>query len=132
MTLDLRRGILDIVKIPFIRKVITLVLGTALAQGITVIFTPLVTRLYGPEAFGLLGTFTALVAVLGPIASLSFPIAIVLPEKKSDAKGIVQLSFYLSLFSSAITLVIFLVGMVGLYIGDHVVGRIYADISVVV
>ena len=95
---------------PFVRNVITLVAGTAPAQVVTVIFTPLVTWLYGPEAFGLLGTFTALVAVLGPIASLSYPIAIVLPDRESDAKGIVQLSFYLSLFSSAITLVFFLVG----------------------
>ena len=110
MILDLRKDRMRVLHRPFVRNVITLVAGTALAQVVTVIFTPLVTRLYGPEAFGLLGTFTALVAVLGPIASLSYPIAIVLPEKKSDAKGIVQLSFYLSLFSSGITLALFLVG----------------------
>lgn len=110
MILNLRRNLSESLQRPFVRNVITLVMGTALAQVVTVVFTPLITRLYGPEAFGLLGTFTAFVAVLGPIASLSYPIAIVLPERESDARGIVRLSLFLSFLSCAVTLFLFLVG----------------------
>ncbi|MBO1928615.1 hypothetical protein J4731_01440 [Providencia rettgeri] len=47
------------------------------------LFSPIITRLYGPEVFGILGTFTAILTVITPIAALTYPIAIVLP--KSDA-----------------------------------------------
>jgi O-antigen/teichoic acid export membrane protein len=78
----------------FVRNVVILVTGTAAAQVISMAFSPVVTRLYGPEAFGLLGTFTALVGVLTPIAALCYPIAIVLPKNDEDAKGIARLSAY--------------------------------------
>lgn len=59
-------------------------------------FAPFITRLYGPEAFGLLGTFTAIVGVAAPAAALAFPIAIVLPKEDSDALGLARLSILLS------------------------------------
>ncbi len=70
--------------------------GAAGAQAIAMAFTPVITRLYGPEALGLLGTFTAIVSVVAPCAALTYPIAIGLPKEDGDAKGIVRLSFYLS------------------------------------
>ncbi|MBU3951201.1 MAG: oligosaccharide flippase family protein [Proteobacteria bacterium] len=84
--------------------------GTAGAQAITMIFAPIITRLYGPEAFGLQGTFVALVAVLTPIAALSYPIAIVLPKEDNDAKGIAQLSTYISLTISVLVMLAIIVG----------------------
>src|SRR3569832_2124730 len=68
---------------PFVRNVIALTTGTAAAQVVTVIFAPLVARQYGPAAFGALGAFTAVLGVLAPGASLTYPIAMVLP--KDDA-----------------------------------------------
>lgn len=70
--------------------------GTAGAQAITMAFAPLVTRLYGPEAFGQLGSFMAILSVVTPIAALAFPIAIVLPRDDRDALGLVRLSAILS------------------------------------
>ena len=81
----------------FIRDVATVATGTAVAQILGVAFSPLITRLYGPEAFGLFGMFMALVAVLAPVAALSYPIAIVLPEHDEDAKILIRLSIYISL-----------------------------------
>jgi len=43
----------------FVRNVAIVATGTAGAQAITMAFSPINTRLYGPEAFGILGTFTA-------------------------------------------------------------------------
>ena len=57
---------------------------------------PLITRIYGPDAFGLLGTFLAIVAVAIPVAALAYPIAIILPRDDRDALGLAQLSAMLS------------------------------------
>jgi O-antigen/teichoic acid export membrane protein len=80
----------------FARNVAIVASGTAGAQAITMAFAPVITRIYGPEAFGLLGTFMAIVAVAVPIAALAYPIAIVLPRNERDALGLVRLSAILS------------------------------------
>ncbi len=94
----------------FVRNVVIVATGTAGARAIAMVFAPVITRLYGPEAFGLLGIFMALVAVLTPIAALSYPAAIVLPKEDSDAKGIVRLSIYISLAVVALVTLALLAG----------------------
>jgi len=94
----------------FVRNVAIVATGTAGAQAISMAFAPIITRLYGPESFGLLGTFMALVAVLTPIAALAYPIAIVLPKEDSDAKGIMRLSAYISLAMAVFVALALLIG----------------------
>lgn len=89
----------------FARSVLVVATGTAAAQAISVAFMPLLTRLYGPEAFGLLGTFVSLVAMIAPLVALSYPIAIVLPRADRDAKGLAWLSLKLALFTSGVALI---------------------------
>lgn len=88
---------------PFVRNVAIVASGTAGAQVITMGFSPIITRLYGPEAFGVLGTFMALVALVTPLAALSYPIAIVLQRDDGDALGVVQLSLRISIFTAGVT-----------------------------
>lgn len=83
--------------------------GTAGAQAITMAFAPFITRLYGPEAFGVLGTFVAILAIVTPLAALSYPIAIVLPKDDADALGIAQLSVLIAMVMASITTMILLV-----------------------
>jgi O-antigen/teichoic acid export membrane protein len=73
-------------------------------------FAPLITRMYGPEAFGMLGTFMAVLAVLTPIAALTYPIAIVLPKSDADAKNLARLSAGLAVAVAFITAVVLLIG----------------------
>lgn len=54
-------------------------------------FAPLITRLYGPEVFGLQGVFISVVGLLAVVAALGYPIAIVLPKHDEDAIGLVRL-----------------------------------------
>jgi O-antigen/teichoic acid export membrane protein len=100
----------------FLRNVIVVASGTAVAQIITVAFSPVITRLYGPEAFGLLGTFLALTHTLSPLAGLSYPAAIVLPKDDTEAEGIVRLSRNISLGISLSILLVLLIA------GDFAVG----------
>lgn len=69
-------------------------------------FAPIITRLYGPEAFGVLGTFTAILAVLTPLAALSYPIAIVLPKHDADALGLAKLSLGIAVAMSLLAALI--------------------------
>ncbi len=88
--------ITKLIKRPFVKNVIILATGTAAAQLITLLLTPVITRLYGPEAFGVLGVFTAVIAIIIPIAALTYPIAIVLPKYDNEAKEIAKLSIFIS------------------------------------
>jgi O-antigen/teichoic acid export membrane protein len=93
----------------FARNVAIVATGTAGAQAITMAFAPLITRLYGPEAFGLLGIYMAIITVLMPVAALTYPIAIVLAKTDADAKGIAKLSAILALSIAVMTSVLLLV-----------------------
>ena len=92
----------------FVRNVAIVATGTAGAQAITMAFAPIITRLYGPEAFGLLGIFMAILAVLTPMAALTYPIAIVLPKEDAEAKGLAKLSMMLAFGLSVIALALIL------------------------
>ncbi|WP_321325739.1 lipopolysaccharide biosynthesis protein [Thiomicrorhabdus sp.] len=92
----MKAKIQQITKNKFVRNVAIVATGTAGAQAITMAFAPFLTRIYGPETFGLLGVFVALIAILAPITALTYPVAIVLPKKDTDAKLIAKLSFFLA------------------------------------
>src|SRR5690625_1999128 len=92
----------------FARNVALVATVTAGAQAITMAFSPIITRLYAPEACGLLGTFTATLAILTPIAALTYPIDVVLPKKDDDARSIAKLSLLLALTISLTVGIVFL------------------------
>ena len=100
----------------FVRHVAVVASGSAGAQLITVVFAPLVSRIYSPEAFGALGAFIALLVVLSPVTALAYPMAIVLPRSDADALGLVRLSLIIS------ALVVVLAGIVVLFTGNNLAG----------
>ncbi|PAV31088.1 polysaccharide biosynthesis protein [Virgibacillus profundi] len=90
----------------FVRNVIIMTTGTAAAQAVSLALSPIITRLYGPEAYGLMGVFMAIIQIIAPIAALSYPIAIVLPKSDKDAKGLIRLSLYISVVIATIVAII--------------------------
>lgn len=85
--------------------------GTASAQALSMLFSPVVTRLYGPETYGLQGVFMSIAGVLGGVAALTYPIAIVLPKSDTDATGLAWLSIYVGgVVSLLTTIVLFFFG----------------------
>src|SRR5699024_4790080 len=89
----------------FVRNVIIVASGTAGAQVITMLFSPIITRMYGPEAFGVMGTFSAMINIITPVAALTYPIAIVLPKTHDEAKKIMKLSMFVAIILSIISLI---------------------------
>src|SRR5690625_1030347 len=104
----MKEKLIKISKKQLVRNVILLASETAMTQVIVMILSPIITRLYGPEAFGLMGTFMAVVSIVAPIAALTYPIAIVLPKRDQDAKGLIRLSLVITTIVSIISLVILL------------------------
>lgn len=80
--------------------------GAAGAQLIGMLMSPIITRLYGPEAFGIMGTFASMLTLIVPIAALTYPIAIVLPKSNLKALSIMKLSLIVTLIITIISLIV--------------------------
>ena len=71
----MQKSLIGFFQSKFFRNVILVASGTVGARAITMAFSSIITKLYGPEAFGLLGAFVAVLAIVMPIAALSYPVA---------------------------------------------------------
>lgn len=81
---------------PFIRNVFVVASGTILMQIITILFSPIYTRLFSPEAIGIFDVFSSTAFMIVPIGALTFPLSIILPKEDSEAKDLVILSLGIS------------------------------------
>lgn len=80
--------------------VVTLMTGTAIAQVIAIFATPIVTRLYGADAYGVYALFTSLVSILVVIACMRYELSIMLPKTHEEASSVLALCFLLLLIVS--------------------------------
>ena len=91
-------------KSEFARHVLTLMSGTGLAQVIAVLASPVITRLFTPEDFGILASYTAIVGIFSALICGRYEFAIVLPKKDKDAANIVYLCLGIIFCASLIIL----------------------------
>jgi O-antigen/teichoic acid export membrane protein len=83
--------------------------GTAIAQAITILFTPIITRLFPPEAYGSLGTFSSLIVILTPLVAMTYPMAIVLASNETEVTLLKKLSILIAItFSLGVLLIAYL------------------------
>lgn len=111
----LRRGSLA-------RDVSTLVAGTAGAQILVVITSPIITRVYAPAELGAFAAATAIVSITLTFACLSYQIALPLPDEGPDAASLFVLCLVISLAMTGV----FGVGV--LLVGTTMLGLLDADI----
>ncbi len=95
-------------KSSFVRSVSVLAGGAAAGQLLVVLASPLLTRLYTPEDFGLLGLYIALLSSIGVLASLRYELAIPLPEDDEEAVHVAVLALVLVLGTTLLTTVVIL------------------------
>lgn len=69
----------------FMRYSMMLLSGTAIAQVVSFLASPILTRLYLPSEFGTLAVFSAIVGILAPISCLRYELSIVLPSDQRDS-----------------------------------------------
>jgi len=95
---------------PFFKSVALLAGGTAAAQAITILSTPVVTRLYLPEHFGVLTVFAAILGIAMPLSTLRYAVTIPIAEDEDLADSVLRLCFLITFVISllfALVLVLF-------------------------
>lgn len=94
----------------FIRDVAMVGGGIAAGQAIALAFMPFLTRLYGPESFGIAAAFAAIVNIITPISTMGYANAIVMPESDEDAAAVARLSILCGLIIAPLSLILVHVG----------------------
>jgi len=96
----------------FTRNVGELVGGTAIAQGLIILSSPLLTRLYTPSDFGVLAVFMSIIGLFQLVTSFRYEQAIPLPGDEKNASALMVLCF---ITHSGMTLIIGLgIGLIGI------------------
>ncbi len=72
----------------FGRDVGKLVSGTMVAQVVAICLTPIITRIFNPEIYGVASVFTSIVSIIVVIACMRYELAILLPKDDKDAGAV--------------------------------------------
>lgn len=84
------------------RGMAVLLAGSSIGRLIGLAAMPVLTRIYAPEDFGVLSVFTALVAMLAPLVTLRYVLALPLPRHDGTAMNLMVLSLGLTAVLSLI------------------------------
>lgn len=82
----------------FTANVLTLTGGSTLSHLILIAASPILTRLYGPEDFGLWALFISLTNIVGGIAAWRYEFAIMLAQEEQDAANLLGLCLLILTF----------------------------------
>ncbi|MFM7822298.1 MAG: lipopolysaccharide biosynthesis protein [Bacteroidota bacterium] len=83
----------------------TLFTGSAIAQAIPILVSPLLTRLYPVVDFAALTIITTLISLVGVVVTGRYEFAVGLPAEDRDAKSLVQLASVITVSVSSLVLV---------------------------
>ncbi|KAA0209950.1 hypothetical protein FBQ84_06670 [Ignavibacteria bacterium CHB1] len=81
---------------PFAQNVSVLASGSIVAQVISVLISPVLSRIYSPEDYGLLAVFLSVLNMFAVVLCFRYELAIVLPKDESDAINLVKLCLMIS------------------------------------
>jgi O-antigen/teichoic acid export membrane protein len=89
----------------FVQNVAVLTTGTAFAQAMTVAASPILSRLYSPEDFGLLGIVMSISGPIAVVSCLKYELAIVLAPDDREANEVLILCFLVCLLMTIAALI---------------------------
>jgi O-antigen/teichoic acid export membrane protein len=87
-----------------LRHALPIIQGTAFGQGLLVLVSPILTRLYTPEDMGVLAVFSAFLSMLAIVATLRYEDAIPAVADEEEALGLFRLSVRVALVLSGVVL----------------------------
>jgi O-antigen/teichoic acid export membrane protein len=93
----------------YVRNVAVLVSGTSVAQALTIIASPILSRLYDPAEYGLFGVFMAVAAPLITIACLKYDQAVIVAKDDDEAADLIVVSYFAVLGLVAVALIVLLI-----------------------
>ncbi len=92
MNFSLRPALARLRQSAFFRNMLIVMSGTAFAQALGFVLSPVISRLYSPADFGVFGSFTAVLGVITAGVTLEYTQAIMLPKEKDDALNLFVLA----------------------------------------
>ncbi|MFN6944459.1 MAG: oligosaccharide flippase family protein [Cytophagaceae bacterium] len=115
----------DVLKSAFAKNFFTVLTGSVISQLILLISSPLLTRLYTPEHFGILGLFNSIVLLFSVFPTLRYSNAIQIAGERRDALLIGNICFSISVASSLVllALIFFIKGLLLRYFNAEVLGN---------
>lgn len=81
------------------KNVLSMIIGRVIAQSIPILLTPVLTRIYSPEDFGVFGVFATIVAIVGMVSSGRYCLSIILPKSIEKSKRLFFLSSTLTILT---------------------------------
>lgn len=93
-------------KSTFWKSVVVLVSGTALAQLIGLVTTPIVSRLYDPTSFGEYAIIVSTATIIINIVTLGLNHAVMMPTSDEESDDVFMVAFFTMLFFATIILAI--------------------------
>lgn len=94
-------------KSDFFRNTVILITGSSIAQAIPIAVSPILTRIYKPEDFGILAIFTSLTTVFSALVTARYELAILKPKEDEEGHRITTLSILIALMLSLFLFIIF-------------------------
>ncbi|MBP8042786.1 MAG: oligosaccharide flippase family protein [Bacteroidales bacterium] len=94
----------------FSGNVMKLMTGTVLAQALGLLAMPVATRLFAPEAFGIVTIFSSMAGIVGVVICLRYEIAIILPESAEEAANILGVSLLSVIMMTFVSILIVWLG----------------------
>ena len=77
----------------FLKNILVIMTGTAIAQVISFALTPIISRLFSPSEFGVFGSFNAILGIISTAVTMEYSQAIMLPKEKENALNLLAFSF---------------------------------------
>ncbi|MFJ7970213.1 lipopolysaccharide biosynthesis protein [Psychrobacillus sp. NPDC096389] len=91
----------------FIKNVITIAKGTAIGQIILFAASPLLSRLYTPEEYGILATYTIFISTLSILSTLKLELSMQTEVDNTKAFFLIKIALYFNMLFSIILLLLF-------------------------
>lgn len=91
------------------KHVLILIFGRIVAQAVPILLTPLFTRIYSPEEFGVFSVYFTIVSMIALISNFRYSLAIILPVKEDKAKSLVYIASLFSLGTSILFYIVLLI-----------------------
>ncbi len=98
-------------KSEFLKNVLTLITGTTLAQFVSLLAAPVLSRLFTPDDYGVLGTYLSIVTVLSLLSTARYDYVVLLPKHDADAINILGLASSILLIYTGIVATVIVVGV---------------------
>jgi len=107
----------------YLKNILKMISGATLAQSITILVTPLLSRLYTPDQFGDYALYLAFVNILTVIITLRYEHAIFIPKEDRAAFEILLATIYIVFMLTIIILTLLL------FLGNKIIVSVFPNLA---